>query len=397
MEKKRIVHIDFSGPWTENMTYQENLLPDAMAEDGNEVFLLVPCYEWNNGKISKVSIGNKKMDSGVEVRRYEFSQFGLKKDFLARKLRYVPRLVDILEELNPDVIMLHCPQTMVGIDICKYMKKHKEKFLVIDTHSDYFNSATSFISKYFLHRILYRYIARRLGKYAKYIYYITSETREFYIKEYGAGKNEFKYLPLGGKILLESEYLKYRQEVRTNLGMDENEILFLHSGKINKKKRTDQLINSFYKANNKNSRLVILGTCDDEMKPLIEELLNDNSNKGNVQYMGWQKGDALLKYLCAADVYCQPGSQSATFQNAICCKCAVISYPHEAYKEGYVDGNGMWAEDEEELTRAIEFVILQPEELINMKRCSEKIAKEKLDYVTQSRMILNDCYGEVID
>lgn len=394
MNRKKIVHIDFSGPWTENMTYQENLLPDAMAVDGNEVFLLVPCYEWRDGKISKTRVEEKRLDSGVELRRYEFSSFGCRGDFLARKLRYVPKFDNVLEELNPDIIMLHCPQTLVGISVCKYIKKHKDKCLVVDTHSDYFNSATNFVSKYFLHRVLYKYIARKLEKYTKYIYYLTSETKRFYMTEYGVKGNKLKYLPLGGKLLPELEYVKYRQEIRTKLGMGDGEVLFLHSGKIDKKKKTDQLVNAFYRAENRNGRLVILGTCDEDMQPVMTDLLSRNNSKGRVEYLGWQSGDVLLKYLCAADVYCQPGSQSATFQNAICCKCAVISYPHEAYKECYVEGNGMWAKDEDEIVDAINFVLSHPKELQDMRDCSAKIAREKLDYASQGRMILVDCLEE---
>ena len=55
-------------------------------------------------------------------------------------------------------------------------------------------------------------------------------------------------------------------------------------------------------------------------------------------------------------MYLQPGSESATMQNAVCAFCPVMLYPHRSYTEGYDYGNIVWTKtigDMEECFRKI--------------------------------------------
>ncbi len=384
----KILHIDFSAPYSEDTTYQENLLPAAMAKAGNRVFMWTPCYKWDKGVIVKTNEGVKKLENEVILHRFKFKYFF--NDFFTRKIRKVDGLYKQLCRLDPDVIMLHSIQTLSALDICEYIRRHPEKAFVADTHSDHHNSARGILSKYILHRIIYRHVARKVQNCVKYLYYITEETKDFVIKEYGLDKEKLKFLPLGGNLLSEYEYQKLRSKIRMELGIEEETLLFLHTGKLDKLKKTDTLLRAFSKADRKNIRLIILGSCDKEMESIIQSKLKDKKNSQRITYLGWKNGEELLQFLCGADVYVQPGGQSATFQNAICCRCALICYPHKSYLESFIDGNAILASDEKELLDAINFLADNPGQVKVMSKKSGELAAEKLDYGKQGEMILQD-------
>ena len=119
----------------------------------------------------------------------------------------------------------------------------------------------------------------------------------------------------------------------------------MHSGKMNPEKRTAELLRAFKNIDSNNSFLFIFGMVEepykDEIMPLIQ-------NDKRVYFLGWKKGEEINELLCAADVYCQPGSPSATSQLALCCGCAEIVYPSLSYKALY--GNSvLYAENEKNL------------------------------------------------
>ena len=112
------------------------------------------------------------------------------------------------------------------------------------------------------------------------------------------------------------------------------------------------------------------------MKSKLEPLIEKDKR---VNFAGWKVADELIEYLCAADLYVQPGSQSATLQNAICCGCPIMLYPHKSHKP-YLRGNGYYVKSKEDMKRVFKEILNHPNLLRTMSDNSEKIAKELLDY-----------------
>ena len=101
-----------------------------------------------------------------------------------------------------------------------------------------------------------------------------------------------------------------------------------------------------------------------------------------VTYLGWKSGADLQEYLCAAYLYCQPGKVSAIMQNAVCCRCPVMLYPHPDYKEGYDYGNILWEKDEADMSRVFRQLAAGEIDLAALRRGSVRCAEELLDYRT---------------
>ena len=114
----------------------------------------------------------------------------------------------------------------------------------------------------------------------------------------------------------------------------------------------------------------------DEIREEVEPLLKSDSR---VSFAGWKTADELLEYLCAADFYVQPGGQSVTMQNAICCGCAMVLYPHKSHKP-YLQGNGYYIKTVDDMVNVFQKVADNPDVLQTMSSNSMVIARELLDY-----------------
>ena len=98
-----------------------------------------------------------------------------------------------------------------------------------------------------------------------------------------------------------------------------------------------------------------------------------------VKYLGWKSGDELLEYICASDIYIQPGTQSSTAITAVCCGLPTFLYPYISYEKIF-DTNTFWVKDEKEIRETVEKVLENPDLLENMSKRSYEIAKNILDY-----------------
>ena len=163
----------------------------------------------------------------------------------------------------------------------------------------------------------------------------------------------------------------------------EDEILLVHSGKFDENKRTKELINAFSKAANKKLKLVLIGKFDETYRKIVEPLFLNNEQ---IIYEGWKGGEELLQYLCACDLYVQPGSQSATMQNALCCKCAVMLTPVKSHYF-LLRENAFYINNEEEITDILKNLTDKNEIIIKQERAFE-IAKNKLDYSVLAKRII---------
>lgn len=106
----RIVHIDLTGPFTEEMHYQENVLSEINASDGHEVYFIATAYTWKDNQIIKVPEEHKRLANGVRLIRMPYVK--LICSLVTDKLRLVKALPQILERIKPDIIMMHGFQTV---------------------------------------------------------------------------------------------------------------------------------------------------------------------------------------------------------------------------------------------------------------------------------------------
>lgn len=379
----KILYIGLLSHYTDGMTYQDNMLSEENVKQGHEVLYISDCQYFSDGRLIETIPGKIKLKNGITLIRLPFVSFLNKK--ITTKIGKVKGLKNIIEDYRPDVIYHHGAFGIEIFTVLGYIKKTPNVNFYVDSHSDYNNGA-----KKKVHKLIYKYVLsiplRLSFKYISKIFYITSETRDFLIELFGVKNDKLEYLPLGGIIAEDSEIEQDRKSVIQELGLNEDTIIALHSGKLKAKKRTVEMLRAFTKVNNRNLRFIIIGSIDESVSSEIENLIKDDKR---ILYLGWKNNIDLRRYLCAADIYIQLGTQSATMQNAACTGCALALYPFKSHIELF-GNNAFYISSENDVESLLIDITENNEILKEMAKNSFLIAKSKLDYKKLAGKVTNN-------
>ena len=371
----RILHMALSNFYIEGYNYQENILPRIHAQKGHQVLMIASCVSFGkDGKACLVQPCKYHSQDGFDVIRLPY-----RKPFsrtVLRRVRTYPGVYKLVEAFHPDIIYFHGCSGWEIRTVARYKKAYPQVKLFADSHADLNNSAQKGLSRYIQHQLYYRSVLRTALPQIEKILCPSLECMDFCKELYHVPEEMLEFYPLGGTIVPPAQREEVRKRIREKEGIGEECIVFTHSGKIDVKKRTAELIHAFEAVPQQNFRLLIIGVLMDDVK---EELTRLMEKDNRILYLGWEKSEELIQYLCASDVYVQPGGQSATMQNAMCSGCAVMLYPHKSHQP-YVSGNGYFIRNEEEITACLENIAEHPELLPALKRRSFEIAQNILDY-----------------
>jgi len=371
----KILHMMLSNFYVDNYNYQENLLPRMNKIDGNDVLIVASTETFvENMRLGYLNPGEYYNNDGIRVVRVPYNWFPLNP--IKHKIRSYKNIDKILEEFKPDIILFHGACAWELINVSRYKSKNSNVKLYIDSHADFNNSANNILSKYILHKIFYKKIIQRTLPYIDKIFCVGYECFAFLKEMYDVPDNMMEFYPLGGIILDENIRNLKRQKIRASLNMTDSDLLLVHSGKMDKNKKTADIVDAFIGTKAKNLVLVIIGSMTEDVEHKLIPLIEKNPN---LHYLGWKKSEELIDYLCASDLYVQPGGQSATMQNALCCGSAAALYPHESHK--YLLGDSVfYIETVEDMKKLFELISKDPQKLEDKRKMSFKIAQEKLDY-----------------
>jgi len=373
----KIAHIGLASFFTEHMAYQDNQLSNQNALDGHAVLVVSNASKYADGKVVDTGYEDRILENGVRLVRLPYRRILSRS--VSDKLRVVDGLYDLLEDFGPDVILSHNLAYWSVLDVIRYKKKHPAVKLYADTHTSVYNSGRNWVSLHIQHRMLYRYLTQRALPYLEKYLYVGAGERDFARENYGVPPERMELFPLGGNPLEKKEFLAHRAERREELELAEGELLLLHSGKLDAPKRTKELLEAFAAVPELKAKLAVIGSVPEKEK---ENLLPLMAADPRVVYLGWKQSSELLSYLCAADLYCQPGSVSATLQNAVCCGCAVMAYPHLIYTEDLDYGNILWVKSKEDMAAAFRDLADRKTDLAVLRENSGRCARELLDYRT---------------
>ena len=372
----KILHLCLANFYIDNYNYQENVLPRINKEDGHDVRILASTATFtDNLDIGFVEPSEYMTEYGVPIKRLPYVKTG--PDIITWRIRKYPNVYEEIAAFAPDVIMAHALSFWSVLDVIRYKKEHPEVKFYADTHTAAYNSGRNWITMYVLHRGVYRWLIQKALPYLDKYFYIGISERDFSREHYGIPLEMMEFLPLGGNLLEEEEYRTNRTVRRKELKLEENELLLLHSGKMDAMKRTKELLEAFSAVSELKAKLVIIGSIAESEKQALSALMEADPR---VVYLGWKQSSELLEYLCACDLYCQPGSVSATMQNAICYGCPVMAYPHAAYTEDLDFGNILWVKTCEDMEDTFRNLAAGRIDMVALRKGSERCARELLDY-----------------
>lgn len=379
----KIVHLCLSCFYIDGHAYQENELVREHVQDGHDVFVIASTENYGaDRRLTYVKPGTYQGQDGARVIRLPYRGFLPQR--VMRKLRLHPGVLHLLRELKPDVMLFHGLCGWELTTVARYKRENPTVRLYADSHEDANNSARGFVSRHLLHRLYYGPIIRCCSRYLDKILCVSLETMDFVRATYGVQPELLEFFPLGGRIFDDEEYAERRARGRDVAAVAKGEILLVQSGKMGRRKKLLESLEAFRTTPGGHLRLVLVGSIDDDIREEAGRLI---ASDPRITFLGWRSADALTDLLCAADVYVQPGTQSATMQMALCARCPVI-LDHVPSHVPYLDGNGWELSSPGDLAAAFRSVADGQPRLIEMAVRSLAIATRLLDYRNLAKRIV---------
>lgn len=300
--------------FTDGLTYQENLLTKYMVRSGNQVYVIAPpiVYDQNGQLVETSAPASYSNEDGVHVIRLKFCT----PHKLWSRLRKMRDFSCELERINPDIIFLHNPQTVDATIICNYISRNPKVRLYVDSHTDFSNSATNWLSKKILHGIIWKHYAQKLQKYAVKFYGVLPARVNFLKDVYGISDKKAELLVMGGDddLIAHASIKENIDKVRAKYHVDESDFLIVTGGKIDLAKRqTLLLLQAISEIKLDTIKLLVFGSID----PIMKDEVNKYIDNKRIIYAGWQDAISSYELFGAAQMVVFPGRHSVYWEQVV--------------------------------------------------------------------------------
>lgn len=356
------------------MLYKENYFIRAACEDGHEVLVIASDLEYHDGRVRRVPVPNETTEHGYTLRRLPYRKFLTWK--IADKIRYVPGLRREIEEFAPDLLYFNVPQVPSITNVRALKKRSAAMRIVCVFSTTYDNSARAFISRRILHGWLYRRWLRKAAPFLNEIFYVAPESKQFVTEVYDLPPSRLSLLPLPGELVAGEMKRALRAQFRERHGFASDDLVFLHAGKMDSRKKTLPLIRAFRSLGRRQCHLVLAGSFSADIADDVAEILGEDDR---IHYVGFLNPHNLVSALCSADLYLQPGSVSHIAQTAMCCGTPVMLADRPIYRD-LLRQNGFLVESSNDIVNILNCAASNPAQLELMGANSYAVAQEVLDF-----------------
>lgn len=334
----KIVHVCLHGIVTDGFTYQDNLLPKYHKKLGYDVAIITSKWSYNKeGKVIKLPLEDYINDDDIRVIRLNTK----KENKFENKFKRFKNFYGTLETEAPDILFVHGVQFLDISVIVKYVKKHKNVKVYVDNHCDYSNSATNFLSKYVLHRIIWRHMAKKIEPYTTKFYGVLPVRVDFLIENYKLPREKCELLIMGADDERISEIAENstRSSIRKNFGIKDEDFLIVTGGKIDLfKLQTLLLMEAVSKIANQKLKLIVFGSIEKSIIDKVKSFCDEE----RIQYIGWANEKQSYEYFYMADLVVFPGRHSVYWEQVVAMGKPMICKYWEGTTHINIGGNVMF-------------------------------------------------------
>ncbi len=375
----KIVHLIMTGGYSEGWSYQDSVLVECHAKD-NDVYVITTEYERQVDSMVKVNRYHYKTNAGVTVYRLKHAA-----DFLQSKITKVFRvyrgIYKILNEIKPDIIFSHNCQYFGTSEIAKYMKKNPSCRLYVDNHADFSNINNNWISKNILHKLIWRYCAKKLEPFVTKFYGVLPARVDFLVNMYGIDKKKVEYLPLGVEDNKAEEARKPGKiaELRKRFNIERNDFLIVTGGKIDRfKMQTLYLMQAVKSLSIPNVKLLVYGSVLPEIKEEFDNLVDNDI----VQYAGWISSDETYNYIASSQLVVYPGRHSVLWEQTVGQGVPMVCKYWEGTTHVDLGGNVKFLHKDscDEIMKLLRKIICNKKIYLQMKLIAEKNGRNYFSY-----------------
>ena len=303
----KIVHICLD-QYSDGWTYQENLLTKYHRLQGHDVSVITSMLCYRDGKLAEDTRTRFTDINGVEILRLKKRTGGL--------LGKTPAYKDFYEtlcSLSPDIIFSHgCQYTDTKYAI-RYVREHPQVRLFVDNHGDFTNSATNFLSREILHKIIWRHYAQQLVPYTEVFWGVLPARVDFLTELYGLPPEKCRLLVMGAddELVEKAAHSGARDRIRRQYHIADNDFLVMTGGKIDPwKAQTLTLMEAVRDLPDVRLKLLVFGHVAPELRDRFDRLIDGEK----LQYAGWVQAANTYDYAAAADLFVFPGRHSVLWE-----------------------------------------------------------------------------------
>ena len=373
----KIVHICLGCFFPDNYSYQENLLPKFHKQLGYDVSVIASLMTFDKyGKTSYIEKASSYINEyGIPVTRLEYKS----PNKIYKKLKRYTGTFEALKREKPDILFIHGCQFMDIDKVVAYINTRNDITVYVDNHADFSNSATNFLSKNVLHKILWRNAARKIEPYTKKFYGVLPARVDFLINIYKLPKEKCELLVMGADDdkIEEAVEEDSRNKIRTQYGVAEDDFLIMFGGKIDAwKTQILLLMQAVRELDISNVKLIIFGSVTQELKGKVESLCE----AGKIEYIGWIKAEDSYHYWSAADLAVFPGRHSVFWEQVAGMGIPMICKYWDGTTHIDIGGNVKFLKEDsvEEIKRTLSEVI--EKEYVKMKEVAQGVGKNTFSY-----------------
>jgi len=326
---------------TDGWSYQDNLLTKYQKKLGFDIVMVTSMWVWNNqGEIVKSDKDVYVNDDGIKVYRLKIKG----KDDFGKKWKRFEGLREVLINEKPNILFIH-NISFGDVDVvCKYLRNNKVEKVFVDNHMDSFNSGSTWLSKNILHKVIWKNNAKMLNPFVTRFYGVLPARVDWLKLMYGLPCEKCDLLVMGADtdLVRQVKNANIRKKIREKYFVNENEVLILAGGKIDKNKQEIlTLMEAFNEMHLKNAKLMIFGSVIEEYKERFEKLLA----KSEIIYVGWQDSKDIYSFLEASDLIAFPGLHSVLWEESVGLGKACIFRKIEGFMHIDLGGNCDFFED----------------------------------------------------
>ena len=355
------------------------MLPKYHKLMGHEVTVIASLISFDgNGNICFL---NSAMDyesrDGYRVKRLNYRKSITPLNKIIRRYKGTYKSI---ESENPDILFIHGPQFWDIKQVVKYLRKNKGIKVFIDNHADFINSASSWLSRNILHKIIWRYFAKLIEPFTLVYYGVTPLRCDFLRDVYRISSNKIELLVLGAddEAINFNEKDQIRRKIRALLKISEDDFLLITGGKINQNKNIHLLIKAVIELERKNVKLIVFGNANQHMRQQIEYL----SKNDNIISIGWIDSKKTYDYFLAADLAVFPGTHSVLREQAVGTGIPGVFKFWKGMDHIDVGGNCkfLYKDNEEEIKEVLTGILDNHIEFDQMKKTAMGIGIRKFSY-----------------
>ena len=300
--------------------YQSTPLAKYQQKQGNEITIVTvskdcihPVYRefGDNGESIEQDDDIYQKSTGVRIIRVKTL------GYFMHRARISCSLFKVVRDLHPDVVFVHCVETITAM---RFLLHKKEWPLMFDSHMLSMASKSRFVG---LFEAGYRLVFKNIIEKNNY-FVIRTQDDDYVNTHLGIKKELTPFISFGTDTMLFCPSPEVRTSFREEYGIGQDEFVVVYTGKLTEAKGGLFLAETFRRKFDKQVTLVCVGTApNSEYGKKVQQVLSESENK--VIMFPTQRYIDLPKFYQMADLSIFPKQCSLSFYDAQACGLPVLS------------------------------------------------------------------------